>query len=61
MPPVPDPVPDTAALPNHVDTVVIGGGIIGAATAYFLAERGVSVALCEKHEIACEQSGRNWG
>lgn len=54
-------MPDTAALPNHVDTVVIGGGIIGAATAYFLAERGVSVALCEKHEIACEQSGRNWG
>ncbi len=61
MSPVPDPVPATAALPNHVDTVVIGGGIIGAATAYFLAERGVSVALCEKHEIACEQSGRNWG
>ncbi len=61
MPPVPDPVPDTPALPNHVDTVVIGGGIIGAATAYFLAERGISVALCEKHEIACEQSGRNWG
>ena len=61
MLPVPDPVPDTPALPNHVDTVVIGGGIIGAATAYFLAERGVSVALCEKHEIACEQSGRNWG
>ncbi len=59
--PVPDPVPDTAALPNHVDTVVIGGGIIGAATAYFLAERGMSVALCEKHEIACEQSSRNWG
>jgi glycine/D-amino acid oxidase-like deaminating enzyme len=59
--PVPDPVPDTPALPNHVDTVVIGGGIIGAATAYFLAERGISVALCEKHEIACEQSGRNWG
>jgi len=59
--PVPDSVPDVPALPNHVDTVVIGGGIIGAATAYFLAERGVSVALCEKHEIACEQSGRNWG
>jgi glycine/D-amino acid oxidase-like deaminating enzyme len=59
--PVPDPVPGAAALPNHVDTVVIGGGIVGAATAYFLAERGVSVALCEKQEIACEQSSRNWG
>lgn len=61
MSPVPDPVVETAALPNHVDTVVIGGGIIGAATAYFLAERGLSVALCEKHEIGCEQSSRNWG
>ena len=61
MAPVPASVSADASLPKHVDTVVIGGGIIGAATAYFLAERGVSVALCEKHEIACEQSSRNWG
>src|SRR5262249_11874069 len=41
--------------------VVIGGGIIGTSTAFFLAQKGVAVALCEKGEIAGEQSGRNWG
>ena len=61
MAPIPEAVPSDEGLPPYVDTVVIGGGIVGAATAYFLAERGVSVALCEKHQIACEQSSRNWG
>ncbi len=48
-------------LPESADVVVIGGGIIGAATAFFLAERGVSVALCEKGAIAGEASGRSLG
>ncbi|HEY4163681.1 MAG TPA: FAD-binding oxidoreductase [Dongiaceae bacterium] len=48
-------------MPERVDVVVIGGGIIGAATALELAERGIAVALCEKGEIAAEQSSRNWG
>ncbi len=56
-----DPVRTTAALPAEVDVVVIGGGIVGASTALCLAERGVSVALCEKGRIAGEQSSRNWG
>ena len=43
------------------DVVVIGGGIVGSATAYYLARRGVSVVLVERNEIAGEQSGRNWG
>ena len=30
-------------------------------TAWFLAERGFSVTLCEKGRIAGEQSSRNWG
>src|ERR1700728_1900623 len=38
-----------------------GGGIIGACTALLLAQRGVRVVLCEKGEIAGEQSSRNWG
>jgi glycine/D-amino acid oxidase-like deaminating enzyme len=59
--PVPTAVASSPALPRHADVVVVGGGIIGAATAYFLSERGISVALCEKGEIACEQSSRNWG
>ena len=48
-------------LPEKVDVVVIGAGIIGASTAYYLAKRGISVALCEKGRIAGEQSSRNWG
>jgi glycine/D-amino acid oxidase-like deaminating enzyme len=48
-------------LPGRVDVVVIGGGIVGCATALELAERGIAVALCEKGEIAAEQSSRNWG
>ena len=48
-------------IPQRVDVVIIGGGIIGVTTALELAERGVSVALCEKGVIAGEQSSRNWG
>lgn len=48
-------------LPEKVDVVVIGGGIIGINTALTLAERGVSVAVVEKGVIAGEQSARNWG
>ncbi|NKN39381.1 FAD-binding oxidoreductase [Agrobacterium sp. a22-2] len=50
-----------ASLPARVDVVVIGGGIVGASAALELAERGVSVALCEKGGIGEEQSSRNWG
>ncbi|MFU0507753.1 NAD(P)/FAD-dependent oxidoreductase [Pseudaminobacter sp. NGMCC 1.201702] len=55
------PVHGDEALPDKVDVVVIGGGIIGASTALELAERGQKVALCEKGGIGQEQSSRNWG
>ncbi|WP_374618751.1 NAD(P)/FAD-dependent oxidoreductase [Devosia sp.] len=58
---VPDSVPSHSALPDKVDVVVIGGGIIGVSTALTLAERGIPVALLEKGLIGAEQSGRNWG
>ena len=48
-------------LPERVDVVVVGGGIVGASTALELAESGVSVLLCEKGQIGGEQSSRNWG
>jgi len=48
-------------LPAAADVVVIGGGIIGVFAAYYLARRGVSVALVEKGRIGAEQSSRNWG
>ena len=61
MGPTLDPVPLDPTLPAQADVVIIGGGIIGACAALHLAQRGVSVALCEKGEIAGEQSSRNWG
>ncbi|AXV84798.1 NAD(P)/FAD-dependent oxidoreductase [Ralstonia solanacearum] len=54
-------IPEDLRLPARVDVVVIGGGIVGISTAMALAEKGVSVAVCEKGVIAGEQSGRNWG
>ena len=47
--------------PAKADVVVVGGGVIGVMTAWHLAERGLSVVLCEKGRIAGEQSSRNWG
>ena len=49
------------SIPNESDVVIIGGGIIGVSTAYYLAKSGVSVTLVEKGIIAGEQSSRNWG
>lgn len=61
--PGPPPIPFEGddVLPDRVDVVVIGGGIIGTSAALELAEHGLSVALCEKGQIAGEQSSRNWG
>ena len=47
--------------PEAVDVVVIGAGIVGVSTAWFLARRGASVLLAEKGRVAGEQSSRNWG
>ncbi len=53
---------DLNPLPKQADVIVIGGGIIGCSTAYFLAKRGLDVLVMEKnHDVAWEQSGRNWG
>lgn len=61
MSPVADRIPSDDRLPEAVDVVVIGGGIVGSAAAYYLAKRGLSVALLEKGYVGCEQSSRNWG
>lgn len=41
--------------------MVVGAGIVGVSTALELAERGLSVVVCEKGVVAGEQSSRNWG
>ena len=35
-------------MPSNADVVVVGGGVVGAAVAYFAARRGMSVKLLEK-------------
>lgn len=50
-----------ATVPDQVDLVIIGGGIVGCSAALWAAEQGLHVALLEKGRIAGEQSGRNWG
>lgn len=45
-------------LPAESDAVIIGGGIQGIMTAINLRERGMTVTICEKGEVAGEQSGR---
>ncbi|WP_416067267.1 NAD(P)/FAD-dependent oxidoreductase [Rhizobium sp. ZK1] len=47
--------------PHEADVVVIGGGIVGVFTAYFLTQRGLKTVLLEKGRIGAEQSSRNWG
>jgi glycine/D-amino acid oxidase-like deaminating enzyme len=54
-------VPSDETLPAKTDVVIVGGGIIGTTAALYLAQQGIDVVLCEKGEIAAEQSSRNWG
>lgn len=48
-------------LPESVEVAIIGGGVAGICTAWFLAREGVSVLVCDKGRVAGEQSSRNWG
>ena len=45
----------------HTDVVVIGGGIAGLSTAWYLAEDGVDVALVEAGDLGAAASGANAG
>ena len=45
--------------PQHV--VIIGAGLIGAATDYFLTQRGVRVTILEKGAVAGAATGRSFG
>ncbi|WP_230534226.1 NAD(P)/FAD-dependent oxidoreductase [Microvirga roseola] len=46
---------------SSFDVAIVGGGIVGCATAWQLATRGIRVAVFERGKIASEQSSRAWG
>ncbi len=41
--------------------LICGGGVIGAATAYFLSRRGVEAVVIERTGLACAASGKSGG
>jgi sarcosine oxidase subunit beta len=46
---------------DSADVVIIGGGVIGTAAAYYLAQAGKRVTLVERRGIGQEASGANVG
>ncbi len=46
-------IPETAAFPAVADLVVIGGGIVGCATAFWATKVGLDTILVEKREALC--------
>src|SRR6478672_12539001 len=43
----------TSDLPSRADLVVIGSGIVGAATAFFASRAGISVLVVERRPALC--------
>ena len=46
---------------HRTDVLVVGGGLAGCATAYYLASEGVGVSLLERRDLNTLQSGCNSG
>ena len=46
---------------SQQDVIIIGGGVIGVCSAYYLAQKGIQVTLIEKGEIASGCSYGNGG
>ncbi|MDI6023398.1 FAD-binding oxidoreductase [Leucobacter sp. UT-8R-CII-1-4] len=46
---------------DHFDALVVGGGLLGCATAWMLAREGASVLLAERDQINQHASGQNAG
>lgn len=53
---------DKANKPSEkYDVAIVGGGIMGAGSAYWLSQRGLSVCIVESQHVASGASGRNAG
>lgn len=46
---------------NTCDVIIIGGGVIGCASAYYLSQKGIKVTVLEKVQIGEGGSSRNGG
>ena len=46
---------------TSTDVLIVGGGIIGCATAYYLAREGVDVVVIDRNDVNAEGSGSNAG
>ncbi|MFD1031711.1 NAD(P)/FAD-dependent oxidoreductase [Metaplanococcus flavidus] len=46
---------------SHTETLVIGGGLVGAATTYYLSKKGHDVTLVERGQLNRQSSGQNAG
>ncbi len=47
--------------PGSTDVVVVGGGVVGCAAAYYLAGEGLSVTVVERDSVASHASGFAYG
>ena len=55
------PIAHPGPPPGTADVAIVGGGIAGVMTGWFLARRGLRAVVVEKGRVAGEQSSRNWG
>jgi glycine/D-amino acid oxidase-like deaminating enzyme len=55
------PLPELPAETRHADVLVIGGGVAGLCTAYYLAKDGADVLLAERDEAGMAASTANAG
>ncbi|MDR6178245.1 MULTISPECIES: NAD(P)/FAD-dependent oxidoreductase [unclassified Pseudomonas] len=46
---------------NRADVIIVGAGIMGSASAFFLRRRGLSVLLLERDQVGRFASGTNFG
>lgn len=46
---------------SHTETLVIGGGLVGAAVTYYLSKKGRDVTLVERGQLNRQSSGQNAG